>query len=523
MLDVLAAKPAHARHFDESQELSRLHDLAAEHLDSSLLSSIPHPHTRWRTKVFSGEVHLPISSDKLRLTSPLWGEINLANLSNPKNYSGNVGYIRFVRDIAVLVGGGHVPGYPHTERKVQVHYGGSRNLIADWRKTLYLLKLAENDEFVSQFVGEGDGLDAFAERYFNSDRMKAKSFAINMYSAAIFGKLGWKTARTSRARTPYQDRHRVECEDHYGRILPWARNLHSYEPMLPINAFVQKLLHLDDDEQKRPMAVRVGPSILRFGKMYWSWRKAGVDTSELDKIFSQHGLGYHRAPSFYQEAVALARDGFSTEQLSRMAADRRMMDEPVKLAYSPHDHQILLEAFHNHGVETDELAPMLKENAPGYIGGRINEWKAMPRPRRSLFTHLGLSTLEYPGFIKWVRRYVGHSEAQIVEGEYKRAADRKRSDGQLSSSLEHRRPFELSANAVHRDNGSSLDVFEDLISDNDPPPDVVNRLEKAMRPLEDVKGALPEIELRRLRNIFSRELGTDVVDAALEKAGLSVG
>lgn len=425
-IDALAVMVPNARQTVEMEELQRLHDIAMEKLDPSIKSLIPARNGRWTRDVLNGNIRLPIRGDALHLTSSLWGSMNLADLSDPKKYEGNVGYINFTRDSSVIVGGEHVFNYPHPYEYIPQHFGGQKRMVADWRKSLYLLLLAESEEYIEQFKGPV-GLDDYARRYFLGNVSKARSFAINILSESIYETLEWKTSRSARARTAYQDRQRETHKNDYKRVLSWARNLHEYEPSLSLRAFVQRLLRMDDDHRKRPAAARVGSSFCRFGKMYWSWVDAGVDTKGLDSIFSHHGLGYHEAPALYAKFVSLARDkGFSTEQLSRIAVKRGIINEPVGIAYSPSGYKILLDVFYDYGIETDDLAPLLRENAPAYIGGRINEWIAMPGSRRGLFVHLGITTLEYESFYKWVRRYVGQAQAQIVDEEYRRTTANNR-------------------------------------------------------------------------------------------------
>lgn len=91
-----------------------------------------------------------------------------------------------------------------------------------------------------------------------------------------------------------------------------------------------------------------------------------------------------------------------------------------------------------------------------------------------------------------------------------------------TAALEERLPFELSANKAPDNGASPLDTFDDLITVVDPSDDVVEILEEAMEPFEEITGSIPPIELKRLRNIFAKELGEDVVDSALEDAGIEV-
>ena len=194
----------------------------------------------------------------------------------------------------------------------------------------------------------------------------------------------------------------------------------------------------------------------------------------------------------------------------------------MSIAYSPVGYRMLLEAFHDYGVETDDLAPLLIENAPAHIASRILAWNEMLKPRKSLFSYLGLTKHWDQSFPRWVRRYIGETEAQIVEGEYERAVANNRRVDQVSSVVEDRRPFELREKAVVDEGMLPLEVFEDLMNDTDPPPHVIKRLEDAMKPLERITGTLTQTHLKRLRNIFTRELGADVVDTALAKAGIEI-
>lgn len=264
-------------------------------------------------------------------------------------------------------------------------------------------------------------------------------------------------------------------------------------------------------------------------------REGGIDTTELDDIFSQHGLGYREAPALYEEFIVLAREkGLSTEQLSRIAVDRRMVAKQVHIAYSLAGYQMFLEVFQSYGIETDELADLLKTNAPDYIARRIQEWHEMPKPRKDLFAHLGLTQLQCDEFPKWARKHVEGDLLHMVEeasrqhymierdARKRRVSVRCESTERLLADMRSSVPPRPTRRAISEEGTSPLDVFADLIVDSSPSLDVTERLEDAMEPLERIKGPIKPAQLQRLRNIFVKELGEELVAAALKDAGIEI-
>jgi len=200
---------------------------------------------------------------------------------------------------------------------------------------------------------------------------------------------------------------------------------------------------------------------------------------------------------------------------------------------------VLWEAFGEYGLYVASVEDALRENSVTSVATRIIGWGLMPEPKKDLMGYLGMppghrgnyyvylkNKFEDPAYsgktVSFARVILLRYMSEWIKRKDKLAKLKEKVPPKEKIIVQEGKMPDRAEPKLDMSEITALDVFHELSGKDGIPDSVLDRMDDLLEAADEVDGPLTSIQIRNLRKPFDKHFGEDVVDAALEDAGIRI-